>query len=176
MLACFASACQTVLCKGRQYTSFCTWTKSSPKRCSCLQSPNIWAGAAQAAKLPLKICSMVKQPKNGLKPLSSLAAGAVNQSPSQPPHCGWGRADLPTVHGKQGQAAKKARVALEVIVACREALLKHFMPVFRWYENSFPALNPPTSFPAGGKGPGTMKRLLPYPSPKLPQQPALAAA
>lgn len=32
---------------------------------------------------------------------------------------------------------KKAGIALEVAVACREALLKHFMPVFRWYENSF---------------------------------------
>lgn len=40
------------------------------------------------------------------------------------------------------------------------------MPVFRRYENSFPALNPPRSFPAGGKGLGTMKPFLPYPSPK----------
>lgn len=107
VLACFASACQPVPCKGRQYTFFSTWTKSSPKRCSCLQSPNIWAGAAQAAKLPLKIHSMAMQANNGLKLQSFLAAGAVNQPPGSP-RCGWGRADLPTTHGKPGQATKKS--------------------------------------------------------------------
>lgn len=77
--------------------------------------------------------------------------------------------------GSQAKPRKKAGIALEVVVACREALLKHFMPVFRWYENSFPALNPSTAFPAGAKGPGTIKPLLACPCPELPQRPELLA-
>lgn len=50
------------------------------------------------------------------------------------------------------------------------------MPVFRWYENRFPALNPPTSSPGGGRGPRAMKLLLLSLSTKLLQQPVLVAA
>lgn len=50
------------------------------------------------------------------------------------------------------------------------------MPVFRWYENRFPALNPPTSSPGGGRGPRAMKLLLLSLSTKLQQQPVLVAA
>lgn len=109
MLACFASACQTMLCKGRQYTSFCSRTKSSPKRRSCLQSPNIWAGAVEAAKLPLKIRSIIMQAKNGLKLLSSLAAGAVNQAPSQPPAAAGAGLTCPPSVGSKGKPQKKKK-------------------------------------------------------------------
>lgn len=162
MLACFALACQTVLCKGNTFPS------------AHGQNPLRRDAPACKAQIPGQ-----EQPRHPsfpenvlhgnageecLKLWSSLCAGAVNQLPRQPPaEAGAGPA-CPPFTGRAGH--KKAGIALEVAVACREALLKHFMPVFRWYENSFLALNPPTSFPAGGKGLGTMKPLLHYPCPK----------
>lgn len=70
-----------------------------------------------------------KEWPEAIKLLGCRCSKSVPQPAPLPIAAGAGLTCPPSM-GSKGKP-QKASVALEVVVACREALLKHFMPVFR---------------------------------------------